>query len=343
MFRDLIFDKLSPLVGKKCVLPDLPYYPNVGDLLIWEGMEQFLKDNRTKCLWRSSISTFEYRELSEDIAICLVGGGNFGDLWRGLQEFKNNIIQLYPKNRIIIFPQSVHYNDLCLCEHDAKIFTSHDDIHICARDNVSYNFLKDHFPTCNIILVPDMALYLQFDSQKLDNDRVLLLKRVDKEASDYSNINSFDMDVADWPTIDKPIVQKRLLKDRLRHVFLRWNAQLGQSMFVFRIIEANLIKIMKSYIKVENKWDIAKTEFDYLIYLNKYRFPGKLNKVIDWFVLKFYKPIAIQLCKEFLNNYGTIYSTRLHGWILGNLLGKKVYLIDDKNKKLSSFHETWYG
>ena len=54
------------------------------------------------------LDTFTYKEFTADTIICLVGGGNFGDLWRGLQEFKNRIVQLYPNNKIVIFPQQTY-------------------------------------------------------------------------------------------------------------------------------------------------------------------------------------------------------------------------------------------
>ena len=33
-FRNLIVETLSPLIGKKCILLDVPYYHNIGDILI---------------------------------------------------------------------------------------------------------------------------------------------------------------------------------------------------------------------------------------------------------------------------------------------------------------------
>ena len=37
--RDLIVNTLTPLISDSYVLWDLPYYTNIGDILIWEGTE----------------------------------------------------------------------------------------------------------------------------------------------------------------------------------------------------------------------------------------------------------------------------------------------------------------
>lgn len=341
-FKNLIFENLSLLVGKKCVLPDLPYYSNVGDLLIWEGMERYLKDNGTECLWRSSVSTFEYKELPENVTICLVGGGNFGDLWRGLQEFKNKIIKLYPNNRIVVFPQSVYYNDMQLCKEDAEVFASHKDVHICVRDKKSFEFLKENFPTCDVLLVPDMALYLEFEHSQSKAGRTLFLKRNDKESVDYSAFNTEGMDVMDWPMHQSDNNIKWSFSDRIRHKLIRCDIEKGGSAKAMKILKCKFSeKALSQENDVSEKWKKADNELAYLLYLNNYKFPKKLNLVIDWFVQNYYQPLTIQYGVEFINRYDVIYATRLHAAILGYLLGKEVHVIDNSYGKISSLFDTW--
>lgn len=341
-FKQIIFEKLSPLVGKKCVLPDLPYYSNVGDLMIWEGMEQFIKDNGTEILWRSSTSTFEYKPLPEDVTICLVGGGNFGDLWRGLQEFKCKIVKLYPKNRIVVFPQSVCYTDLQLCKDDADVFAAHNDVNICVRDNKSFDFLKENFPTCNIILVPDMALYLEFDKQQTKTNRTLFLKRDDKESVDYSAFNAEGMDVTDWPMHQSDNNIKWSFSDRICHKLIRSYIEKGDSAKAINVLKRKFWGKSSSQGKdVSEKWKRADNELAYLLYLNKHKFPKKLDVVIDWFVQNYYQPLTIQYGVDFINRYDVVYATRLHAAILGYLLGKEVHVIDNSYGKISSLFDTW--
>ena len=200
-FRKEIDKALLPIISKRCVLLDAPYYDNVGDVLIWEGMEQFIQKHQLECLYRCSHLTYEYRKWDEDVCVFLVGGGNFGDLWRGLQEFRNDIVKKYPNNRIIIFPQSVHFDNLMLLEDDIKIFSSHPDLYICARDKQSYDFLTKHFVHNHCLLVPDMALYVDYDAYEAQRGvGTLIIKRDDKEAMADYNFSSFsNADVLDWP------------------------------------------------------------------------------------------------------------------------------------------------
>ena len=109
--RRTIEETLVPLISKKCLLLDLPYYSNVGDILIWEGTNEFLKKCSCTCLYKSSLEHYRSFKCSNDVTILLQGGGNFGDIWRLHQDFRLKVISEYPNNRIIILPQSVFYEN----------------------------------------------------------------------------------------------------------------------------------------------------------------------------------------------------------------------------------------
>ena len=81
-FRETITEKLRPLLSDKAILADAPYYNNIGDVLIWQGITDFLKENSIRLLKTTSYNTFTFPELSDDVVILLMGGGNFADLWR---------------------------------------------------------------------------------------------------------------------------------------------------------------------------------------------------------------------------------------------------------------------
>lgn len=48
--RKKLVETLIPLVDNDYVLVDLPYYSNVGDLLIWEGTECVLAKSKKSVL-----------------------------------------------------------------------------------------------------------------------------------------------------------------------------------------------------------------------------------------------------------------------------------------------------
>ena len=105
--KGCIYNSLVHLIDGDYVLLDVPYYTNIGDTLIWEGTKHFLKNIPHKCLYTASVETYKNRPLPPDTVILLQGGGNFGDLWRRHQDLRLEVIRAYPKNKIIILPQTV--------------------------------------------------------------------------------------------------------------------------------------------------------------------------------------------------------------------------------------------
>lgn len=215
--KEIININILPLMKKECVLFDLPYYFNIGDTLIWEGTESFFQENNIKCIRQSSCKTYIHNRISKDVAIVLQGGGNFGDLWNIHQIFRKKIITDYKSNRIVVFPQTIFYENIDNAISDAKVFATHEDLTICARDKRSYEFLNTYFSKNNIILVPDMAFYIctdKLNKYRVDSRRkTLYLKRNDKELgrSDfYEKHIPPNSDILDWPTINKSTLNTSL-------------------------------------------------------------------------------------------------------------------------------------
>lgn len=212
--RARINNELLPLIDNRpCAYMDLPYHPNIGDILIWEGTEQFLKDNQLKCLFRNSEYTYFHREVPRRAVILLHGGGNFGDIWREHQNLRLRVIEEYPDHPIIILPQTVFYTDKALMKQDAEAMKSHPNLTICARDEVSYTILQANFPTHRILLLPDMAFCIsaeklhKLSASVIPDNRSLLVMRTDKELAaidiDKLHLNKDSVDVRDWPSMER--------------------------------------------------------------------------------------------------------------------------------------------
>ena len=209
--KNIIRERLTPYINNDYIFIGLPYYDNIGDILIWEGTEQFLKDIPYKCLMKSSIETFDNPELSPETIILLQGGGNFGDIWFEHQDFRLKVIQKYKKNPIVILPQSVYYIDKEICDKECKIIKEHSNLTIFVRDFASYNLLNSY--SLNAYLVPDMAFFLAIGNDekkyKIVLQKDLLLLRGDKELSQYDFANWLDnsdmSEVHDWPSYEHRI------------------------------------------------------------------------------------------------------------------------------------------
>lgn len=206
---DMIHSTLPQLIGRKCVLLDVPYYENIGDVLIWEGTECFLKQNKIKCIYRASKDTYEASKVPRGVTILLQGGGNFGDLWRQHQEFRLKVIQNHPDNKIIILPQTVYYERDEVMNKEALIMAKHSDLTICARDLLSEKLLKRYFSN-PVVTLPDMAFCIPYDDLAryvlpVTSDRSLFVKRRDKELSniDYHLYFVKEVEEHDWPSYER--------------------------------------------------------------------------------------------------------------------------------------------
>lgn len=295
---------LTPLIDNDYVLWDCPYHSNIGDTLIWEGERAFLKELPYKCLGYASHSTCVFPELSPDIIILLHGGGNFGDIWRQSQDFRLEVIRRYPHNRIIVFPQTIYYQDVTLMKEDVRIMAEHPRLTLCARDQESYDILKGNFQN-PVLLVPDMAFCISSNILKKyrlkEQERILFLKRTDKElaSASYSiERENLPIEVREWPSMEG-----RMLKMFLFEKWMGLNRRF-------------------------NKWGL-----DYLYKCS--------SGMINWYAQRFLRAMLLKVGVEFVSSYRFVYTTRLHVMILSVLLGKECTFFDNSYGKNSIFYATW--
>lgn len=299
--RGVIQQQLLPLMGKEVVLVDAPYYHNVGDVLIWQGIVDFLKDNGIKLLSTSSSDTFTFPELKKDLTLLLIGGGNFGDLYRWAQDMRLKVIEKYPNNRIVMFPQSVWYEDKKLIEADSQRMLRHKDLHFCARDKYSFDFFKKYFSKVDVRLVPDMAFYIADERlepyRKKMTTKTLFLRRIDKELiASTPEIKDNNIEVRDWTSLEKKPKKIDLIQR------ICW--------------KANRANYLKRYKKI-------------------------IFKSIDRYAEVGVRNYFVKSGCQFLSSYKEIITTRLHAMILGILLHKPIKIIDNSTGKLTAFANSW--
>lgn len=236
--REEINKQLLPLIDADYAYLELPYYENIGDTLIWEGTRLFLAQTRFKCLYSASFTTFYYHRLPPTAIILLQGGGNFGDLWEGPHPFRRKVIDLYPNNRIIVLPQTVWYENEHEIVKDEILFAAHPNVTLCARDKVSYEFMRKHFKENRVLLVPDMAFFIDLEKHGRvagKMGRTLYAKRTDKELkTDGAFVDiPLDAEVHDWPTCEKK-EPKYFIADCLEGV-LYYSAKVKGFSFINRL------------------------------------------------------------------------------------------------------------
>lgn len=201
--RTLIKVNLTPLIGQEFILLGVPYHGNIGDSLIWKGTLNFLSTLPGKFLGSRGLDWFGEKTISKGTTLLLQGGGNFGDLYPHEQEFRLKIIEHYLDNNIIILPQSICYQNKNNIIKDVQIMSAHPKLVICARDNDSFEFLKKEFKGVKIILLPDMAFWLEEKDCNKVTDKVLYVKRTDKEFVSETSLDLQNFEISDWPTYNK--------------------------------------------------------------------------------------------------------------------------------------------
>lgn len=299
--KNKITKTLTPLIDSDYALLDVPDYDNIGDNLIWEGELHFLNEIPHKKLYEASYLFFNQNKLPKHAILLLQGGGNFGDLYTKAHKERLKIIAENHDKKIIIFPQTIFYQDNKNLIEDAKIINAHPNLTLCVRDNTSLKIAEEHFPNITTLLLPDMAFCIDLSIFKSNEKAIktLFMKRRDSELNERTPQITGDYDSLDWPTFN-------MLKEEKWKIIGRQRKLDKIAMFIQKIPVLRLL--------VDNRYGIKSRK-------------GK-EKYIETGV-------------EFFNQYETIYTTRLHGLILGVLMGKDMKVLDNSYGKLSDFYEAW--
>jgi pyruvyl transferase EpsO len=177
---------VTPLVpaDRPVALLDFPTSPNVGDSAIWLGTMSYLERRGIRPVYMSSYHTFSASALERRIGngtILLTGGGNFGDLYPPHQVLREEVVQRFPRHRIVQLPQTVYFQSHDALERARRVFDSHPDVTLLVRDRASLERARAHFRAPSH-LCPDMALVLGPQARpKRRADHVVWLSRADKE------------------------------------------------------------------------------------------------------------------------------------------------------------------
>lgn len=301
-YFNLFKTTLARLITNDYILLDLPYFANVGDILIWQSTIDILETLPYKCLYSCSKDSYIKPSIPTDTIIIFMGGGNFGDLWKSHQIFRYRVLNDFPNNKIIQLPQSVWFNSEQNIKQDAVIFSKHiGDITICLREQQSYDLIKSHYKSVNALLLPDLVL--SFDVNKYikknnihiqEKKEAIFIKRQDIEKNNNDNFKYLtDVEIADWPCMQKKTIPTRIIE--------------------------MIIKII------------------HFLHL-----PTNMRKhLLDFCYKHILKDIYLKIGIKFIGQYKNVFSTRLHAAILSCLLEKKTYLFDNSYRKCSGVFNLW--
>jgi pyruvyl transferase EpsO len=248
------------------------------------------------------MSNYTKPNIDKNVIILLQGGGNFGDIWREHQEFRIRILKDFPDNKIILLPQSIHYDSKDILLEDAEEFNCHKYLTMCFRDKKSLEVADKYFKNSRNILMPDMSFNVDFVLWKnyirpVIKNKILFLNRKDCEKSVNENyeIVPDNAENCDWPTMERPLIV----------------------ISIFYKITALLSRIDNVFFTCSN------------------------NKISDFISQRILRKYYIIKGIKFISQYNYIYTTRLHAGILAFILGKKIAFFDNSYGKNYGVYQAW--
>ncbi len=129
------------------------------------------------------LKEFGLLRLFNNKKVFINGGGNLGTLWFDVEEAFRSIMIAAPKADILIFPSTIYYEDTDFgrkeFENSKKIYNNHKNLTLYARENISYEIMKNAYK--NVKLVPDMVFYLNKCEKNVARNGAVLCLRKDLE------------------------------------------------------------------------------------------------------------------------------------------------------------------
>lgn len=166
-------------------------WANLGDHLLTATAAQQLRE-----LFKRPVEIFTRQELSihwqelkgiirrEDL-IVLPGGGNLGDLWIHEEWARRKVIESFPENAIISYPQSISFDDPAELRRSSEIYSSHPRLLMGFRDLPSLAIADGNFRGAGVTLTGalDSGLGYEYPFPFLQKNpgEVALILRDDKE------------------------------------------------------------------------------------------------------------------------------------------------------------------
>lgn len=187
------YKTISPINKKKIYILNTPLHTNIGDSAIAYAQNLFLEKNFGNKYKIVEITNWELNRFRRALSyivrkkdiVTQLGGGNMGVEWFGEELERRRIIEMFPNNKMIIFPQTIYYGDSAKgkeeFEKSKQIYNSHKDLTLIAREKVSYEIMKSAYEKCKVILTPDIVLSMDGLENKYKRENITFCFRKDPE------------------------------------------------------------------------------------------------------------------------------------------------------------------
>lgn len=152
-----------------------PEFSNLGDNAIMIAEIEFLKKcgispKHIECITEKEFLK-DYKIISKLIdkksLICGHGGGNMGNQYVSEEKVRRTMLECFPKNKIIIFPQTIFFvgeSKEADEQESVKYYNGRANLTLIARERESYRIMQKLYPDTKILLTPDIVLSAKMET-----------------------------------------------------------------------------------------------------------------------------------------------------------------------------------
>ncbi|GGG67218.1 polysaccharide pyruvyl transferase family protein [Epilithonimonas arachidiradicis] len=217
-------------------------YGNLGDVAITYAQTEFIKKYSDAQVVEIPISKslkglwFVKRNIKKNDIVTTVGGGNMGDIYDQIEHIRQVVINFFPDNKIISFPQTLDFSESKKGEKALKkakkIYNGHNNLHLFAREETSYQKMKKNFESASVYKTPDIVLSLDKNSSTVRSSALVCMRNdVEKKittqqteilsniiASKYNDITFYDTHIGKSQlTIDERLMELNKIWDAFKN------------------------------------------------------------------------------------------------------------------------------
>ncbi|MGV8984108.1 polysaccharide pyruvyl transferase family protein [Clostridium sp.] len=171
-----------------------PSHGNLGDHAIAYAQRKMVEDYFPDCRIIEIVTDDVNKHMkslrkavNKNDILLFCGGGNLGDEYFWEEESRRRIISKFPNNNIIIFPQTIYFKKDKFGEKQLKItrkiYNKHKNLTIVAREKISFDLMIQAFQNNNVILTPDIVMYLNKTDLTIQRKGALICTRSDMEST----------------------------------------------------------------------------------------------------------------------------------------------------------------
>ena len=179
---------------KKAILIGVPHHCNLGDHAIAIAERELIKryypeyeykevaeENVHKCIEKIA------KNIEKEDILFFHGGGNLGNQYLFIETARRKVIEMFPENQIIVFPETIFFQDTPDGQKELEItkniYNKHKKLVILAREEKSYQTMKEIFTNNEVILTPDIVTILQESVETTNRKGALFIIRNDSESN----------------------------------------------------------------------------------------------------------------------------------------------------------------